>query len=77
MRAATDLPDPLPAGPARTIKVELEAVELVGKLASETTYVYWTFNGKVPGPFLRVRVGVGSRWCAISRVSCAALSCRN
>ena len=38
-------------------QVELEAVELVGKLANETTYTYWTFNGKVPGPFLRVRVG--------------------
>ena len=24
---------------------------------NETTYNYWTFNGKVPGPFLRVRVG--------------------
>ena len=23
----------------------------------KTTYNYWTFNGKVPGPFLRVRVG--------------------
>jgi nitrite reductase (NO-forming) len=38
------------------VKVELEAVELIGKLANETTYAYWTFNGKVPGPFLRVRV---------------------
>src|SRR5262245_10837039 len=57
VRAATDLPGPPAAGPARTIKVELDALELVGKLANETTYVYWTFNGKVPGPFLRVRVG--------------------
>ena len=32
-------------------------MELVGRLANETTYTYWTFNGKVPGPFLRVRVG--------------------
>jgi nitrite reductase (NO-forming) len=56
-RSPTDLPAPLtPAGP-RTVKVELEAVELVGKLANETTYTYWTFNGKVPGPFIRVRVG--------------------
>ena len=52
-----DLPGPLPAGPPRTISVDLEAVELVGRLANETTYTYWTFNGKVPGPFLRVRVG--------------------
>jgi nitrite reductase (NO-forming) len=52
-----DLPGPLPAGPPRTIQVELESVELVGRLANETTYTYWTFNSKVPGPFLRVRVG--------------------
>jgi nitrite reductase (NO-forming) len=57
VRPANDLPGPLPAGPPRTVKVELEAVELVGKLANETTYAYWTFNGKVPGPFLRVRLG--------------------
>jgi nitrite reductase (NO-forming) len=56
-RNPEDLPGPLSAGPARTVSVELEAVELVGKLANETTYTYWTFNGKVPGPFLRVRVG--------------------
>ena len=56
-RNPEDLPGPLATGPARTVSVELEAVELVGKLANETTYTYWTFNGKVPGPFLRVRVG--------------------
>jgi nitrite reductase (NO-forming) len=57
VRDPTDLPGPLPAGAPRTLAVDLEAVELVGKLANETTYNYWTFNGKVPGPFLRVRVG--------------------
>jgi nitrite reductase (NO-forming) len=57
VRNPADLPPPLPAGPPRTLTVDLEAVELVGKLANETTYNYWTFNSKVPGPFLRVRVG--------------------
>jgi len=57
VRDPADLPGPLPAGPPRTLTVDLEAVELIGKLANETTYNYWTFNGKVPGPFLRVRVG--------------------
>jgi nitrite reductase (NO-forming) len=57
VRNPADLPPPLPAGPARTLTVDLEAVELIGKLANETTYNYWTFNSKVPGPFLRVRVG--------------------
>jgi nitrite reductase (NO-forming) len=56
-RDPADLPGPLPDGTPRTVAVELEAVELMGMLAKETTYNYWTFNGKVPGPFLRVRVG--------------------
>ena len=56
-RDPADLPGPLPDGAPRTVAVELEAVELIGRLANETTYNYWTFNGKVPGPFLRVRVG--------------------
>jgi nitrite reductase (NO-forming) len=39
------------------VKVELEAVELVGELDDGTTYRYWTFDGKVPAPMVRVRVG--------------------
>ena len=39
------------------MKVELDAVELLGALADGTSYRYWTFNGKVPGPMVRVRVG--------------------
>jgi nitrite reductase (NO-forming) len=39
------------------VKINLESVEVVGQLADGTTYDYWTFNGKVPGPFYRVRVG--------------------
>jgi nitrite reductase (NO-forming) len=43
--------------PPEKVRVHLESVELDGKLADGTTYQYWTFNGTVPGPFLRVRVG--------------------
>ena len=42
--------------PARIV-VDLETVELEGRLADGTTYQYWTFNRTVPGPMLRVRVG--------------------
>jgi nitrite reductase (NO-forming) len=35
----------------------LETKEVVGKLADGSTYTYWTFDGKVPGPMIRVRVG--------------------
>jgi len=37
--------------------VDLSTVEVQGQLADKTTYNYWTFNGKVPGLMLRVRVG--------------------
>jgi nitrite reductase (NO-forming) len=57
VRDPADVAGPLGAGGPRTMKVDLEAVELVGKLANETTYTYWTFNSKVPGPFIRVRLG--------------------
>lgn len=43
-------------GPQK-ITLDLETTEVVGRLASGSTYKYWTFNDKVPGPFVRVRVG--------------------
>src|SRR5262249_19553159 len=56
-REATDLPPPIGAREPQTVRVDLIAVELEGRLAEGATFGYWTFNGKVPGPFLRVRVG--------------------
>ena len=42
-----------------TVKFTLEAKEVLGVLdaAAKTTFKYWTFNGTVPGPMLRARVG--------------------
>jgi nitrite reductase (NO-forming) len=56
-RDPTDLSGPLTPRPPSTVRVDLEAVEVVGRLDEDTTYPYWTFNGRVPGPFIRVRVG--------------------
>lgn len=57
VRDPSDLPPPIgKRGPMR-VRVELETVEVTGKLADGATYRYWTFNRKVPGPFIRVRVG--------------------
>jgi nitrite reductase (NO-forming) len=44
---------------ATTVKFSLEAREVLGVLDKEQgrTYMYWTFNGKVPGPLLRARIG--------------------
>lgn len=52
-----DLPGPIGQRGPQVVRVDLETVELTGKLDDGTTYVYWTFNRKVPGPFIRVRVG--------------------
>ncbi len=57
IRDPSDLPAPIGNRGPEKIIVELETVELVGKLADGATFKYWTFNGTVPGPFLRVRVG--------------------
>jgi copper-containing nitrite reductase len=57
VRDPADVPSGVGNRPAATVKVELTAQEVVGKLdpASGTSYRYWTFNGKVPGPMIRVR----------------------
>lgn len=57
IRDPADLPGPLEPGPPRVVKVDLSTPELVGALDTKTSYQYWTFNGRVPGPFVRVRVG--------------------
>jgi len=57
VRAPTDLPPPLAARGPEHVTVNLETVEVTGQLAEGTSYHYWTFNGQVPGPFVRVRVG--------------------
>ena len=57
VREPTDLPQPLASAAPRNVVVDLETVEVNGRLADGTAYHYWTFNQKVPGPFLRVRAG--------------------
>lgn len=57
VKSPTDIPDPIGARDAQAVYVELTAEELEGQLADGTTFTYWTFNGTVPGPFVRVRVG--------------------
>ncbi|MBU6297674.1 MAG: nitrite reductase, copper-containing [Alphaproteobacteria bacterium] len=57
VRDPTDLPPPVGDRGPRRINVTLYTEEVTGTLADATTYRYWTFNGKVPGPFIRMRVG--------------------
>lgn len=57
VRDPTEIPATIPVREPQTVRIDLETVEIEGQLADGTTYKYWTFNGKVPGPFYRVRVG--------------------
>ena len=40
-----------------TVEVHFEAKEFVGDLADGKHYKFWSFNGTVPGPMIRVRLG--------------------
>jgi nitrite reductase (NO-forming) len=57
VRSPSDLPGPIAKRGPQRVRVDLETVEITGQLDNGTTYRYWTFNRKVPGPFVRVRVG--------------------
>lgn len=55
------LPLPPVAAPAQrsagVVKVEIEAKNARGLMADGVGFDYWTFNGTVPGPMIRVRQG--------------------
>ncbi|MEX2162483.1 MAG: copper-containing nitrite reductase [Anaerolineales bacterium] len=52
-----DLPGPIGDRAPQLVQVELTAHEVEGQLANGATYPYFTFNGSVPGPFIRARLG--------------------
>lgn len=54
---APNVPLPIGKRAAKKIIVRLETIEKVGDLADGTQYNFWTFNGAVPGSFIRARVG--------------------
>ncbi len=56
------LPQPQVAPPIQrseptTVKVEIEAKEITALLDDGVAFHYWTFNGTVPGPMIRVMQG--------------------
>ncbi len=59
VRDPADVPPNVGNRQPGVVHVTLTAEEVVGTLdpAAGTTYRYWTFNGKVPGPMIRVREG--------------------
>ncbi len=54
---APNVPPPITRSHPAKVRVDLEVRELVAGLADGVEYTFWTFGGKVPGKFIRVRVG--------------------
>ena len=51
------VPKPIVRGYPTKVIVDLEVEEVVQRLADGVDYTFWTFGGKVPGKFIRVREG--------------------
>ncbi len=56
IRNATDVPPPITRTTPATVHIWLNATEVNGQIEPGVSYLFWTYNGKVPGPFFRVRV---------------------
>lgn len=54
---APEVPPPITRKHPTKVIVNLEVIEKEGYLADGVTYTFWTFGGKVPGKFIRVREG--------------------
>ena len=52
-----NVPPPLTRKAPATVRIDLETIEIEAHLDANSRYRFWTFNGTVPGPFQRVRVG--------------------
>jgi len=57
LTTAPNVPDPITRQKPARVVVRLEAKEFVGPLSGDKQYRFWSFNGTVPGPMIRVRVG--------------------
>ena len=54
---APNVPPPTHRDHATKVIVHLEVKEVEGRLADGVRYTFWTFGGRVPGKFIRIREG--------------------
>ncbi len=54
---APNVPPPISRKHATKVIVNLEVKEVQGRLADGVQYTFWTYGGKVPGKFIRIREG--------------------
>ncbi|WP_132056804.1 copper-containing nitrite reductase [Halorussus amylolyticus] len=53
----TDIPDPIDRSEPETVSVTLRSEEVTAEIEDGVTFDYMTFDGRVPGPMVRVRRG--------------------
>ncbi len=56
-RDPLDVPPALSASSSRTVDIHMTSKEVLSEIAPGVVINYWTFDGTVPGPMLRVREG--------------------
>lgn len=56
-RDPNEIPPPITRTEPATVKIALTTKEVIAEMAPGVYINYWTFDGQVPGPFLRVREG--------------------
>lgn len=56
-RNPTHIPAPIARTKTAEVEIHITAKEVMAEMAPGVTFNYWTFDGTVPGPFLRVREG--------------------
>jgi nitrite reductase (NO-forming) len=56
-RDPNDVPPPLTRTEPELVKIELTTKEVIAEMAPGVFINYWTFDGQVPGPMIRVREG--------------------
>lgn len=57
IRDPAQVPAPITRTEPQTVEVNLTVKEVVAELADGATYSFWTFDGTVPGPLIRVMEG--------------------
>ena len=57
LTTAPNVPAPIKRTSPAKVVIKFEAKEYVGELADGKKYKFWSYNGTVPGPMARVRVG--------------------
>lgn len=56
-RDPSDIPPPITRTEPETVRIDITAKEVIAEMAPGVYINYWTFDGQVPGPFLRVLEG--------------------